>query len=122
MERREVVNASNENAQPDEWSFDNPAPSSMAPAPAAQFPATPFPAGQSTSRSVCLYFGPGGERCYRPALDNGFCTRHQPNASPTGPPDEARARRKKTAATIGILAALWPLIEELLRQIFRLFR
>lgn len=122
MERREVVNASNENTQPNEWGFDVSDPSSVAQAPAGEFPGDQFPASQSASRSLCLYFGPGGERCCRPALDNGFCTRHQPSRSPTRLPDESRARTKKAAATVGILAALWPLIEELLRQIFRLVR
>ncbi|HLV96586.1 MAG TPA: hypothetical protein VKS44_15450 [Candidatus Acidoferrales bacterium] len=122
MERREVVNASNENTQPDEWGFDASNPSSIAQASTSQFPGDQFPARQSTSRPLCLYLGPGGERCYQQALDNGFCARHQPNRSPTALPDEGRARTKKAAATVGILAALWPLIEELLRQIFRLLR
>lgn len=122
MERREVVNASNENTQPSEWGFDASDPSSIAQASASQFPGRSIPASQSTSRPRCLYFGSGGERCYQPALDNGFCTRHQPSRSPSALPNEGRARTKKAAATVGILAALWPLIEELLRQIFRLLR
>jgi hypothetical protein len=144
MERREVVNGSKENAQPDEWEFlaqapssITPTPYSITPAPAPQFPSiqsetaqfpsaesksTQFPRAQSPSRPLCLYFGPAGERCYQPALDNGFCRRHQPNRSPTALGDEARARTKKAAAVTGVIAVLWPLIEELLRQIFRLFR
>jgi hypothetical protein len=71
---------------------------------------------------MCLYLGPAGERCDRPALDNGFCPRHQLDVSATTLRDESRARKKKAAATVGVIAALWPLIEELLRQIFRLLR
>ena len=26
----------------------------------------------------CLYFGPQGQRCSRPAIANGFCARHMP--------------------------------------------
>lgn len=77
---------------------------------------------QIPTRSACLYLGPAGERCYRPALDNGFCPSHQPNASPTALRDRSRSRKKKAAATVGIIAAMWPLIEELLRQLFRLLR
>jgi hypothetical protein len=132
MERREVVNASNENAQADEWVFDLGSPSSI-PQPAnTPFPGTDFPnsqtqtpqtrAARSAARHACLYFGPSGERCYRPALNNGFCARHQDNPSPTALRDEARARTKKAAAAAGIIAVIWPLIEELLRQLFRFFR
>lgn len=77
---------------------------------------------QAANQSACLYLGPAGERCYRPALDNGFCPTHQPNASPTALRDRSRSRKKKAAATVGIIAAMWPLIEELLRQLFRLLR
>jgi hypothetical protein len=122
MERREVVNASNENAKLDGWAFDPGTPSPIAEAPPTEFPASRFPTAQSNTRPLCLYLGPGGGRCYRPALDNGFCTRHQPNQSPSALRDESRARTKKAAATVGIVAALWPLIEELLRQLFRLLR
>jgi|GEM_PF-2357393 len=122
---------SKEYNQPGEWTFTPPEVDPIGQVEPAQFPSEApgsqsasslFPAGQSANRPLCLYFGPAGERCYRPALDNGFCPRHQPNASPTAPRDESRARKKKAAATVGIIAALWPLVEELLRQIFRLIR
>jgi hypothetical protein len=138
MERREVVNASKENDRLDEWAFDAGAPSAIPVPPDLPFPGPDFPPTQaptpqpgssparfgasSTARPICLYFGPAGERCYRPALNNGFCSRHQPDPSSTVLRDEARARTKKAAATVGILAALWPIIEELLRQLFRLLR
>ena len=81
-----------------------------------------LPNVQAANRPLCLYLGPAGERCYRPALDSGFCPSHQPNGSPSALRDQSRSRKKKAAATVGIIAAMWPLIEELLRQIFRLLR
>lgn len=81
-----------------------------------------IPNVQVANRPLCLYLGPAGERCYRPALDSGFCPSHQPNGSPSAARDQSRSRKKKAAATVGIIAAMWPLIEELLRQLFRLFR
>jgi hypothetical protein len=132
MERREVVNASNEYEQPGEWTFSAPKVEPIASVSGTPFPSSPTandqpgglqtPASQAASGPLCLYLGPAGERCYRPALADGFCSRHQLNPTATAPRDEARARRKKAAATVGIVAALWPLIEELIRQIFRLFR
>jgi hypothetical protein len=122
MERREVVNASKENAKPDEWAFDLGAPSPIGEPASTPLPVAGFPQVQSSARALCLYFGPAGERCYRAALDNGFCARHQPTRSPAELRDEGRARTKKAAATVGIVAALWPLVEELLRQLFRLLR
>jgi hypothetical protein len=132
MERREVVNASNEYDQPGEWTFSAPKVEPIPSVSGTQFPGSPggkqhagglqIPATQVASRHLCLYFGPAGERCDRAALADGFCSRHQLNPTATASREEARARRKKAAATVGIVAALWPLIEELLRQIFRLFR
>lgn len=81
-----------------------------------------IPGMQAASQPLCLYFGPGGERCYSPALADGFCPRHQLNPAGTAQQDQARSRKKKAAATIGIIAALWPILEELVRQIFRLLK
>ncbi len=133
MDRREVVNNPDESDAPDEWTLSRPRlkpiPRDIPPGvPAATSTATPTAAPQLASgpqlatRPMCLYLGPAGERCYRPALDNGFCPAHQPNASPSAVRDQSRARKKKAAATVGIIAALWPVIEELLRQLFRLLR
>ncbi|HTU33945.1 MAG TPA: hypothetical protein VMF66_09095 [Candidatus Acidoferrum sp.] len=117
-----------------DWSFPRPTAESIPRLPPVQFPGSPsgpdqpvfsqLPNIQVPNRPVCLYLGPAGERCYRPALDNGFCPSHQPNSSPTGTVlrDQSRSRKKKAAATVGIIAAFWPLIEELVRQILRLLR
>lgn len=150
MERREVVNASKEYDEPGEWTFagsrapltqavmyqfpgrrapgDGPStleiPTGRPPGPGVSSQASSVQVGasQGVNRLPCLYFGPAGERCNRPALDSGFCARHQANASPTALPDESRTRKKKTIATLGIIATLWPLVEELIRQIFRLLK
>lgn len=113
-----------------DWSFSPPTVEPTSQIPAGQFPVSSsdqpvfsqLPNVQLANRPLCLYLGPSGERCYRPALDNGFCPSHQPNASPTALRDQSRSRKKKAAATVGIIAALWPLIEEVLRQLFRLLR
>ena len=71
----------------------------------------------------CLYFGPAGQRCDRRALEGGFCSRHQPA-------DLAGATRsisipqvtKRTLGAAGILAVLWPILADLIREIIRLLR
>jgi hypothetical protein len=75
------------------------------------------PAGQ-TDEGPCLYLGPAGQRCYRPALKGGFCAVHQPGAT------AARAtigRKSKLAAAIaGIGGALWPYIYDFVRELMRI--
>jgi hypothetical protein len=86
----------------------------------------------SGDQGPCLYFGPQGQRCDRRAVANGFCRRHLPAqldqsarfgaASPeqpgvTSPSSKPFAR--VIAVGIAIFAALWPVIADLLREIFR---
>lgn len=111
----------------DAWSLPRPADTATIPqaeTPQVRTSAKPtrFSSAGTANRLMCLYLGPAGERCDEPARDNGFCPRHQPNASATAPRDEGRARKKKAAATVGIIAAMWPIVEEILRAIFHLFR
>lgn len=76
----------------------------------------------------CLYFGPRGERCSRPALEGGFCARHRPGAQKTvGEADEESGFRpvltpKRVGALIAAAAALWPFVAELMREILRHLR
>ncbi len=69
----------------------------------------------SGSQGPCLYLGPGGERCGRPALKGGFCARHQPG----GVLQAAKPRAKLVAAVLGILGLLWPLLGDIVREVIR---
>src|ERR1700678_3685890 len=80
---------------------------------------SPSPIGPASfgSQRPCLYFGPQGQRCSRPALAGGFCSRHQPGTE--GGKPASRSLPRIAAAGIGILAALWPIIFDILRVIAR---
>jgi hypothetical protein len=80
----------------------------------------------------CLYLGPQGQRCSRPALGNGFCARHMPaqlgqaarlGAATSARPDAAslgsRPLARIIAVGIAIFAALWPVVADLLREVIR---
>ena len=67
----------------------------------------------------CLYLGPSGQRCGRRAVAGNFCARHQPGASQTlSLPQISR----RGVAAIGLLAVLWPVLADLIREIVRLLR
>lgn len=76
----------------------------------------------------CLYFGPQGQRCIRPAIGNGFCARHlPPRPSQSAPPGAAlpTTARKSRIVALGLAALvildnLWPIISEVFREIIRL--
>ena len=80
----------------------------------------------------CLYFGPQGQRCSRPAIANGFCARHMPAQLGESPKRDAANYARPGAAALGsrplariiaigiaIFAALWPVVADLLREILR---
>ncbi len=108
----------------------------------------------SDDQGPCLYFGPQGQRCDRPAIANGFCARHLPahlnrsaRFSATSPAQTAGAAPSSKpysgvpspgfkhyrglpspgskpfariiAVGIAIVAALWPVMADLLREIIR---
>jgi hypothetical protein len=73
--------------------------------------------GASGTQGPCLYLGSQGQRCLRPALIGGFCQRHQ-SGSETAKPG-SRGVTRMAAAGIGILAALWPIVFDILRIIVR---
>src|ERR1700691_4554760 len=78
----------------------------------------------SSDQGPCLYFGPQGQRCDRRAVADGFCRRHlSAQLGETAQPGVARSGSKPFARVIAvgiaIFAALWPVIAELLREIFR---
>jgi hypothetical protein len=76
------------------------------------------PADTGNSSRSCLYLGPGGERCVRPAEDDGFCKLHGPEQ------DSARGKRvaRGAVAVLGVLIALWPFVVDVIRAIIRLLR
>jgi Family of unknown function (DUF5763) len=66
----------------------------------------------------CLYFGPAGERCDRRAVQDGFCSKHQPGAKPLV---SSSKPTKVMAAAIAIIGILLPYLIDLLRELARLF-
>jgi hypothetical protein len=77
----------------------------------------PVEAASSNSPGLgpCLYLGSKGERCGQPALRDGFCAKHQPGADKP----MRRTLPRVVGAGIGILAAAWPLLADVLREIIR---
>ena len=73
----------------------------------------------ATDQGPCLYFGPAGQRCKRTAMEGGFCSRHQPGSSQTlSIPQVSR----RAFAAFGLLAVLWPVLADVIREIIRFFR
>lgn len=71
-----------------------------------------------TNLGPCLYLGPAGQRCYRPAVKGGFCAQHQPGATAIR---KAGKPAKWVAAIGGIVGVLWPYIYDFLHELFRIF-
>jgi hypothetical protein len=67
----------------------------------------------------CLYLGPAGQRCHRPALERGYCSRHLPGSRAELFRSELPRR---AVAVLGLLAVIWPLLVDLVREILRLLR
>jgi Family of unknown function (DUF5763) len=106
--------------------------------PASYGVSTTLAGGTSTTgknrndQGPCLYFGPQGQRCNRPATANGFCARHTPArlgesakvgaatyARPGAVALGSRPLARIIAVGIAIFAALWPVVADLLREIIR---
>jgi hypothetical protein len=81
-----------------------------------------------SDQGPCLYFGPQGQRCSRPALVNGFCARHTPEqlgqSASLGAALPAAGRKPRIVAiglaALVILDNLWPIISEVFRELVRL--
>ena|ERR1700722_16500504 len=73
----------------------------------------------ATNQGPCLYFGPTGQRCKRAAMEGGFCSRHQPGSSQTLTIPQISRR---AFAVFGLLAVLWPVLADLIRELIRFFR
>ncbi len=67
----------------------------------------------------CLYLGPAGQRCDRRALEGGFCAKHQPGTARNLPSPQVPRR---AIAAAGVLAVLWPVLADLIRELMRLLR
>ena len=80
-------------------------------------PIDPAPRPAAGSQGPCLYLGPQGQRCEKPAIEGGFCARHQSGVSGSTP-NPGRVSRI-AAAGIGIAAAMWPIVFDVLRVIYR---
>jgi hypothetical protein len=73
---------------------------------------------EEDDQGPCLYLGPAGQRCYRPAVRDGFCAAHQPGA-----PARAKIgkRSKLVAAIAGLGGVLWPYVYDFARELIRIF-
>jgi len=63
-----------------------------------------------SGQGPCLYLGPGGERCHRPARTSGFCMAHEAKKRTTNPV-------RVWAAAAAIAALLWPYLEIVVREV-----
>jgi hypothetical protein len=63
--------------------------------------------------STCLYFGPDGKRCERAAAEGGFCEKHDPERT-----SRPLVTLLRIAAAVMLLVALiWPLLADFLREL-----
>ena len=69
----------------------------------------------------CLYLGSSGQRCNRRAVEGGFCARHQPGADRLQGLSIPQITRRGVAL-IGLLAVLWPVLADIVRELIRLLR
>jgi len=83
-------------------------------------PADPLGSSKPGKWGTCLYLGPGGERCGRPALATGYCARHQGGvAAPTDTASATLKRKRTLGAIVGLIGVLWPILASLFRELFR---
>jgi Family of unknown function (DUF5763) len=61
------------------------------------------------SGGQCLHLSHAGSRCARPALEDGFCERHGPDAAWRF----NVAMRRRIFAVLLAAAVLWPILEDL---------
>jgi len=67
------------------------------------------------SLGPCLYLGPAGQRCDGHSVDGMYCVEH-----PSGEIARRIAHpRRVVAATVTIVALLWPYLDELLHELIR---
>jgi Family of unknown function (DUF5763) len=72
------------------------------------------PTGNSAwEYGTCLYLGPRGQRCDRPAREDGFCALHTADALSPSP----WVWFRRLAAILVAAAILWPIVEALLDEL-----
>jgi hypothetical protein len=68
------------------------------------------------SRGPCLYLGPTGQRCAKPAVEGGYCPKHH------GDPDlrsDSRNYTRVLVATVALAIIIWPYVADLVRDLIR---
>lgn len=76
-------------------------------------PASPLE--KQPDQGPCLYLGPKGQRCSDPAIAGGSCAKHDPDAAKAA----AKGVARLVGAGIGILAAMWPILADVIRDVMR---
>jgi hypothetical protein len=71
----------------------------------------------SSEARPCLYLGAAGQRCDRAATQGGFCPRHQRGETGLGAP---LVPSRLVAVLLVILALLWPVLADVVRELIRL--
>jgi hypothetical protein len=79
-------------------------------------PAARLSLGSGGDQGPCLYLGPSGQRCDRPALAGGYCEIHRPGGSLLA---RAAPSKRILAVIAAIAGILWPVIADLVREIVR---
>jgi len=86
-------------------------------------PRGPSGAPAGADQGPCLYLGPAGQRCDRRAIASGYCSKHQLASLPGLQPSLSIPQISKRAlGAAGILAVLWPILFDFIRELLRLFR
>lgn len=80
---------------------------------------SPFASQATASQGPCLYLGPSGQRCERQAVEGGYCARHQSHGEKAVSTPQLSRR---ALGIIGVLAVLWPVLADLIRELIRLLR
>jgi Family of unknown function (DUF5763) len=70
------------------------------------------------ANGFCLYLGPRGERCSRPAGETGFCSKHQQSGAPTPEANPAQVGRRMMTG-FALLAIVLPILLDVLRALAR---
>jgi hypothetical protein len=83
------------------------------------FDTLPVSAPSPGDQGPCLYLGPAGQRCDRRAIEGGFCSRHQPGGARALSVQQVSRR---ALGVVGLLAVLWPVLADLIRELVRLLR